>query len=81
MSKHRTFVLVSSCILLLTSGSGAVADFAWVLVGDPGNPGFKGGPIGHLKGRGTVDNLYRMSQTEVTVSQWFEFVQAYGPFA
>lgn len=29
---------------------------------------------------GAVDYQYRMATTEVTVGQWFEFVQAYAPF-
>lgn len=30
--------------------------------------------------RGRVDYEYRIATTEVTVSQWLEFVQAYGPY-
>lgn len=56
-------------------------DFDWVVICDPGNRGFEGGPVGQLAGRGSLDYIYRFSQTEVTVSQWFEFVQAYAPYA
>lgn len=30
--------------------------------------------------RGRVDYVYRIATTEVTVGQWLEFVQAYGPY-
>ncbi len=56
-------------------------DFDWVLISDPGNRPFEGGPAGQLAGRGSVNYRYRMTRTEVTVSQWFEFVQAYAPYA
>ncbi len=56
-------------------------DLEWVIIGDPGNPGFPGyGPWGVLKGRGAIDYYYRLTRTEVTVAQWFEFVQAYAPY-
>ncbi len=56
-------------------------NFDWVVIGDPGNPGFEGGPAGQLAGRGSLDYEYRMTRTEVTASQWFEFVQAFAPYA
>ena len=56
-------------------------NFDWVVIGDPGNPGFEGGPAGQLAGRGSLDYEYRMTRTEVMVSQWFEFVQAFAPYA
>ena len=53
----------------------------WVVIGDLGNPGFPGyGPWGQLKGRGAIDYHYRLTRTELTVTQWFEFVQAYAPY-
>jgi len=56
--------------------------FDWVVVGDPGNrdtipeevPGWPSLEIG------AVDHYYRLSLTEVTVEQWFEFVNAYWPY-
>jgi hypothetical protein len=58
-----------------------VSSYDWVTIGDPGNPAFEGGPTGQLAGRGSVAYEYRLTQTEITVAQWFEFVQAYGPYA
>ena len=64
-------------------GGGTIPDydFDWAIICDPGNRGFEGGPVGQLAGRGSLDYIYRLSHTEVTVSQWFEFVQAYAPYA
>lgn len=56
-------------------------DLDWVIIGDLDNPGFPGyGPWGILKGRGAIDYHYRLTRTEVTVAQWFEFVQAFAPY-
>ncbi len=52
----------------------------WVLIGDPGNPAFEGGPQGQLKGRGGIDYRFRLTRTEITVRQWFQFVQAFAPY-
>lgn len=57
-------------------------DFDWVTIGDPGNAAyirddfgdFFDGPIG------SVGYAYRMAKTEVTNSQWAEFVTAYRPY-
>lgn len=54
----------------------------FVTVGAPQNrpanqqeaPGLNGWPIGR------VDHFYRISRTEVTVSQWYEFVVAFAPY-
>lgn len=64
------------------------AAFDWVIIGDPGNraanaaeaPQFQPdnwpqeGPVGR------VDHVFRMTRTEVTVEQWFEYVVAYAPY-
>ncbi len=52
----------------------------WVVIGDPGNGAFEGGPQGQLKGRGGIDYRYRLTRTEITVRQWFQFVQAFAPY-
>lgn len=54
----------------------------WATIGDPGNrnvdnkryPG-----LGCLE-IGGIDYVYRMSRTEITVAQWFEYVNAYWPY-
>ncbi|MBL8765286.1 MAG: SUMF1/EgtB/PvdO family nonheme iron enzyme, partial [Phycisphaerae bacterium] len=63
-------------------------DFDWVTVGAPGNrsaneqeapllyPPYEQQPI--LVG--AVPYTYRISKTELTVKQWYEFVQAYAPY-
>jgi len=78
--------------LVLTRASAAQGppDYGiqWATVTHPGNrpatqaeapqffPPYWKSPI--IKGR--VDYHYRLSVTEVTVEQWFEFVQAYAPY-
>lgn len=57
----------------------------WVAIGDPGN---RGAVLSEVPSRpqlasqnlGAVSYEYRMTQTEITTSQWFEFVQAYAPY-
>lgn len=74
-------------VCFLISGARAIDvpdyDFDWVTIGDPGNPAYDG--PWHIFGSyfrpvGKVDRVFRVTRTEVTVSQWFEFVQAYAPF-
>lgn len=85
--KCTALTLIATYILAFVAGSQAIDtgnindDFDWVTIGDPGNPGFPG--AGHfqvLKGRGSVDYCYRLTRSEITVAQWFQFVQAYAPY-
>ncbi|MBX3402411.1 MAG: hypothetical protein KF699_03265 [Phycisphaeraceae bacterium] len=65
-------------------------DFQWSVIGAPGNRAANEQeapvlfhpvlyPPNGLQ-VGAVNYEYRMARTEVTVSQWFEFVQAYAPY-
>ena len=83
----------SRCIVLAAAGLGAAAgaearqgpppDYGldWVTVGAPGNravnaeeaPGLGGYPVG------AVGYEYRLTRTEVTVSHWLEYIQAFAP--
>jgi hypothetical protein len=58
-------------------------DITWHTIGDPVNEPWEDERYPNLKfnGRGRVDYRYRMSETELTVGQWVEFVRAYGPHA
>lgn len=85
--KCTALTLVATYILAFVAGSQAIDtgttnnDFDWVLIGDPGNPGLQDvGGYTYLLGRGKVDYYYRLTRTEITVTQWFEFVQAYAPY-
>lgn len=84
--KCTTLTLIAAYILAFVAGSQAIVTdsndgFNWVVIGDPGNPGFPGHGQWHiLQGRGKVDYLYRLTRTELTVTQWFEFVQAFAPY-
>lgn len=59
-------------------------EFDWVVVGDPGNEAFDGPwawlTLEFYRPVGKIDRVYRMTRTEVTVGQWFEFVEAYAPY-
>ena len=55
----------------------------FVTVGAPGNAAYDGPDSAFsfsVKGRGSVPYAYRISRTEVTMGDWFEFLQAYAPF-
>ncbi|MBL0921461.1 MAG: SUMF1/EgtB/PvdO family nonheme iron enzyme, partial [Phycisphaerales bacterium] len=57
--------------------------FQWSKVGDPGNPShFFDHPTPGEPDRpvGRVNYKYRIMTREVTVREWFEFVQAYAPY-
>lgn len=79
----------ASAILILGTSSTLRAqvpdyDFTWKTIGAPGNVGASADDfffLGELGASGRVEHEYRMSQTEVTVAQWFEFANAYAPFA
>ena len=56
-------------------------DFAWCTVEDVNNetfPGQRG--TGFFAGRGGVGYEYRMSQVEVTTTQYLDFIRAFVPF-
>ena len=89
---HRPRLTLCLAAAAMVGGGVAVGqpmpdyDFEWRTVGAPGNrapteqeaPGlfsFPGGPV-----PGSVAYEYRISRTEVTVGQYFEFVQAYAPY-
>ncbi len=57
--------------------------FDWAVIGDPGNRGTNDDELGFATPNnhyGAVDYTYRMATTEVTVAQYFEFVEAYLPY-
>ncbi|MGE3107502.1 MAG: hypothetical protein AB7O77_04015 [Phycisphaerales bacterium] len=84
----------AACFLIGTGTAGAQPgsppnyDFAWHTIGAPGNR-----PASQTEAPfffppfstpalvvGAVNYEYRLSRTEVDVTQWFEFVQAYAPY-
>ncbi len=57
--------------------------FDWATIGDPGNRATNDDEVFKFFGNqhlGAVDYTYRISTTEVTVGQYFEFVEAYLPY-
>lgn len=54
----------------------------WAVIGSPGNAPnqYLEQPGGTVRSRGGVAYEYAITRTEITASQWNEFVQAYTPF-
>jgi len=78
-------IIVSACVLYGTALAIDAPDyqFDWVTVGDPGNPAYDGEwlfDLSYFRPVGRVDRVYRVTRTEVTVGQWFEFLEAYAPY-
>ncbi len=74
-------VSAASFLACPTYPSGTIPDydFDWLVIGDPGNAAYDGGPFGQLAGRGSVNYQYRMSQLEVSSAQWLEFINIFAP--
>ncbi|HZW10681.1 MAG TPA: SUMF1/EgtB/PvdO family nonheme iron enzyme [Phycisphaerales bacterium] len=87
----RTAPLARTVLGLMLGGSMCGAeqaaaeslDITWHTVGAPGNHPWEDDryPNHAFYGRGRVEHVYRMSETEVTAGQWIDFVRAYGPHA
>jgi len=60
----------------------ALDGFTWKTMGDLDNRPINQSNVINIdaEGQGGVDHFYRISDTVVTVGQWFEFLQAYTPF-
>ena len=76
------FTAISTSLLfssVLYAQSSQNYDFQWRTIGAPNNPAYTG-PDSHgmVTGRGSVPYVYRMSQIEVTSTQWVEFANAIG---
>ncbi len=59
--------------------------FEWRTIRDPGNPAasgerFPGFPRDGIPEAGRVDYEFRLTRTEITATQWLEFVDAYSRF-
>lgn len=56
--------------------------FQWAAITHPGNRGTtpEETPLLPQPSIGRVDHEYRLSRTEVTVGQWYEFINAYVPY-
>lgn len=81
---HRPYVCCLATMSVVQLGGAGTGDaIEWCFVGDPGNrdttleeTAYFGVPGRHM---GSVDYEYRISKTEVSVTQHLEFVQAYWP--
>jgi hypothetical protein len=78
-------VLASSLVLASFTFGQVVPDFGltWRTIGDPGNPGAQPEDYFYLRLSdwgpvGQVNYEYRLTQTELTVGQWLEFVDSYS---
>jgi sulfatase modifying factor 1 len=52
-------------------------DFNWAMIDHPSNAAYPGDADGRMAGRGSVSYAYRISQLEITTSQWMEFVNTF----
>jgi hypothetical protein len=76
------------CAILLSAASSALAQtpdygLTWRTIGDPGNAPLNRDDYFYFQGwdgapTGSVSYQYRLTQTEVTNTQWIEFVDAYS---
>ncbi|MBK7403376.1 MAG: SUMF1/EgtB/PvdO family nonheme iron enzyme [Phycisphaerales bacterium] len=84
-SIRRSLGLAAGLCLGVAAGTAAAQGLGitWHTIGAPGNDPWDDEryPNATFRGRGRVDHLYRMSETELTNEQWLEFVRAYGPYA
>ena len=66
----------------ISAASGQVADFDWATIGAPGNRPTQPHEVPWQPGLqvGSVPYEYRITRTEVTVSQYIDFVRAYAPY-
>ncbi|VAX36183.1 hypothetical protein MNBD_PLANCTO03-121 [hydrothermal vent metagenome] len=89
--EYRTINILTACSLGLLAGLpltegttlAQTSSIVWKEIGDPGNQPWEDDRYPNHKfiGRGQVDHRYRMTETELTTSQWIGFVRAYGPHA
>jgi len=79
----RNRLAIIACALLAISATTHAApappDYGldWVTIGDPGNAPFSGDTLNDINGRGGVSHRYRMTRTEITTSQWLQFVNTF----
>ena len=81
----RVFSIFMMCMCTGFAYSQADPDFGFefVTIGDPGNRATLDEELGELvtnRHVGAVDYEYRIATLEVTVGQYFEFVQVYHPY-
>lgn len=82
---NRAACLVIATIAIATPAVLATPDangYEWAAITHPGNRPTNDAEVPAIPGyrTGSVAYEFRMATTEVTVGQWFEFVQAYSPF-
>lgn len=84
----RATTMFAACFMTCAAAAAPIVSapdangFRWCTVGDPGNrpttaSDIPSNPDARI---GSVGYEFRMSQTEVSNSQWLEFVRAYSPF-
>ncbi|TVQ61508.1 MAG: hypothetical protein EA379_06115 [Phycisphaerales bacterium] len=82
---HRAAAALIAILAAASAHAGKAPDYGlnWVTIGAPGNRGALASELPtrpQLAGLGAVDYRYRMTRTEVTHTQYFNFVQAYAPY-
>ncbi len=75
---RTTFLALVLTLLSTLAAAGGPIQLDLVTIGDPGNIGYHGGPVGINAGRGSVDYAYRIGRTEVTAGQWLTFYNTFS---
>lgn len=75
---HGAIASVAACLMgQFASAQPSTDGFDWVTIGATGNATYdRVDPFDYVAGRGSVDYTYRLGRTEVTTSQWLEFINA-----
>lgn len=71
-------VLTCAAVLGLSVAAADPIQLDLVTIGEPGNLGYPGGPVGINAGRGSVDYAYRIGRTEISAGQWLTFYNTFS---
>jgi hypothetical protein len=84
MTRRARTAVLAAATAAITAPAPAAPDangYEWATITHPGNRPTNDAETAFPGGRyGAVGHEYRIATTEVTVGQWFEFVQAYEPY-
>lgn len=84
MRRWSAIIILGACTLRASARADSVPvyGYQWATIGDAGNRATAPEEVPDRPELqiGSVGYEYRMTTTEVTVGQWFDFVQAYAPY-
>jgi hypothetical protein len=74
----RQLITLAACLTASTTRAADLIQLDLVTIGDPGNIGYHGGPVGINAGRGSVGYEYQIGRTEVSAGQWLTFYNTFS---